>query len=102
MGRWTTAVRYYTAGAHPNDPQCGNKPWFADLVCTSGPLAQPSSGPTMPTTRMTYNIFGQTTTKTDTSSSDTRTSTVTYNGAGRPTATGFRGRLGRSDDRDDL
>jgi RHS repeat-associated protein len=50
----TTRHAYYTVGAHPTDATCGNRPAWAGLPCLRAPAGAPSSGPTMPRTRVTY------------------------------------------------
>lgn len=90
--------RYYTAGTHPQDSLCANKPQWAGLECWTGPAGQPAGSlPALPGTRTTgYDVWLQPTTTVETSSSDTagtgagatavtRTSTTRYDSAGRST-----------------
>ena len=77
----STTKTYYTAtGTGP----CVNAAW-AGALCSSGPAAQPASGPTIPTTTFQYNATFQTTTATEVSGTATRTNTSTYDPAERPT-----------------
>lgn len=82
-GALLTVTSYYTAAG---SGQCGGKPWMANLQCTRGPNAQPSSGPPVPSSAFNYNMLDLPTTKTDTSGATTRTKLVGYDTAGRITA----------------
>jgi RHS repeat-associated protein len=91
-GAGTTKTIYYTAGANDADSACGNKPAWADLTCKTEPAAQPGTSglASLPVTTYTYNVYLEQLTKTDTytaadGSTSTRTTTITYDGAGRPT-----------------
>ncbi len=76
---------YYSAGANSSDSACGNKPQWHNLLCKQGPAAQPGTTglPSLATTTHTYNRLGQSTTITDQSGSTTRTTTTSYDTAGR-------------------
>jgi RHS repeat-associated protein len=79
---------YYTAGANPLDAACGSRPEWAPRLCTQGPAAQPGTSgfPDLHTVRVTkYNIYGQAEESVDTNGSDTRTTTIAYDAAGRVT-----------------
>ena len=83
----TTRTIYYTAGANTADASCGGsdqaKAWAGE-VCRVFPAAAPSEGPSMPSTRITgYDYWLAPTTTVETSGSATRTSSVTYDAAGR-------------------
>lgn len=83
----TTRTIYYTAGANAADASCGAsdqaKAWAGE-VCRRVPAAAPSSGPSMPSTRVAgYDFWLEPTTTVETSGSATRTSEVTYDAAGR-------------------
>jgi YD repeat-containing protein len=82
-----TRTLYYTAGTHPTDSACGTKPQFANLVCKTLPAAQPGTAglPDLPVTQTSYNRYNQPTTVTEAVGSTTRTSTTTYDTAGRAT-----------------
>ncbi|MFG1880167.1 DUF4082 domain-containing protein [Sphaerisporangium sp. NPDC049003] len=81
----TTITTYYTFGAN-SVAACGNKPEWAGLVCRTAPAAQPT-GQSLPVTTTRYGYFGGTTTVTEDTGSVVRTSTSTYDGAGRVTTT---------------
>ncbi|WP_237101980.1 DNRLRE domain-containing protein [Nonomuraea sp. MG754425] len=73
---------YYTAGPHPSVPACGNRPQWAGMQCHNAPAAQPAGTP-IPAATMSHGYYGQLTTKTETSGSTTRTTTSSYDAAGR-------------------
>ncbi|CUU53959.1 RHS repeat-associated core domain-containing protein [Parafrankia irregularis] len=80
---YTSVVSYYTA---TGSGSCVNASWTG-LTCTTGPAAQPTSGNPLPVTSYTYNNLNQPLTKVDTvtsGSTTTRTTTYTYDTAGRP------------------
>ncbi|MFC3981557.1 RHS repeat-associated core domain-containing protein [Streptosporangium jomthongense] len=78
----TTAVSYYTAAAHPTVTACGNKPQWAGLTCQTAPKSQPPGTP-LPIKLITYGYYGNEVTTTQTSGAVTRTTTLTYDAAGR-------------------
>ncbi|WP_214410818.1 DNRLRE domain-containing protein [Sphaerisporangium fuscum] len=82
----TTVTLYYTAGAHPTAPECGNKPQWAGWSCRFGPAAQPAGTP-LPVHSSTYSYYGDTAVRTDTSGDVTRTVTFGHDVAGRATST---------------
>lgn len=86
-GAGTTRTVFYTAGGNSVDSACGNQPNWANLVCKVSPAAQPGTSglPALRTTQYTYNLYLQLLTKTETSGSVTRTTSTTYDAAGRPT-----------------
>ncbi|MGH2853966.1 MAG: RHS repeat-associated core domain-containing protein, partial [Solirubrobacteraceae bacterium] len=67
-------------------PGCGGHAEWANLPCQTQPAAQPedTSLPKLPITAITYNIWNEPEKTTSTSGSATRTTTFTYDGAGRP------------------
>jgi RHS repeat-associated protein len=79
----TTAVSYYTAGSSGSNPSCGNHPEWEGLVCTVTPAGQPTSGPSIPNTTTTYNIYDEPLTAVDSSGAVARTTTDTYDTSGR-------------------
>lgn len=84
----TTTV-YYTPASNPYYHECGGKPYWTNLPCQTRPVAQPggASGlPDLPITRYEYNTLNQITKQTDTVGATTRTTTTTYDGAGRETS----------------
>ena len=92
----TRLTRYYTVGAHPDDAACGNRAEWVNLVCATAPGGQPASGPALPTTYTTYDLFHQP--RVVTEKSDTgvtlRTTETTYDDAGRPWKTLVTGSTG--------
>jgi RHS repeat-associated protein len=79
-----TQTIYYTAAANPTYPGCGNHPEWASLPCQGQHAAQPESGlPNLPVTTYTYNVWNEPLTTTDTVGTTTRTTTITYDPAGR-------------------
>jgi YD repeat-containing protein len=93
----TTLTTYYTAAANGSVPSCGvTHPEWAGLVCRTAPAGVPNSGPAVPTTDTTYSKYGDVAGVIETSGAATRTTTISYDGAGRPggktvTATGLTG-----------
>ena len=84
-GPHTTHTIYYTATANSEYPGCGGHPEWATLPCQGQPGAQPETSglPNLPVTTYTYNLWDEPLTTTDTSGSSTRTTTITYDEAGR-------------------
>lgn len=81
----TTKTLYYSAGSS-SDPACADRPEWANLVCKVFPAAQPGTPglPDLPVTATTYTKLLQPATVTSTVGASSRTTTVTYDGAGRP------------------
>ncbi|KJE21584.1 RHS repeat-associated core domain [Frankia torreyi] len=82
---FTTVTSYFTATGSGG---CVNASWTG-LPCSTGPAAQPSSGNPLPVTTYTYNNLNQPLTKVETvtsGSTTTRTTTYTYDAAGRKTS----------------
>ncbi|WP_051810078.1 RHS repeat-associated core domain-containing protein [Actinoplanes subtropicus] len=80
----TTTTVYYTTAANSTYPACGGHPEWANLVCRTGPGGQPGSGPEVPATVTTYNLYNDPTSVTESTSSGTlRTTSYTYDNAGR-------------------
>ncbi|HWB66826.1 MAG TPA: DNRLRE domain-containing protein [Mycobacteriales bacterium] len=79
----TTNTTYYTADANASYPECGNHSEWAGLVCRTGPAAQPTSGPPVLTTEITYDLYDQPLVTTESTGSVTRTTTVGYDDAER-------------------
>lgn len=83
----TTRTIYYTASVNAADASCGAsdqaKAWAGEL-CRIYPTAAPSSGPALPSTKVTgYDYWLAPTTTLETSGAATRTSEVKYDVAGR-------------------
>ena len=85
----TTVTTYYSGGLSGN---CVSNT-FAGMPCTRGPAAQPT-GTTLPTSAYTYDYYGKTVTATDSSGGNTRTTTMSYDAADRPTGTTITGGQG--------
>ncbi|MGW0882103.1 DNRLRE domain-containing protein [Streptomyces sp. NPDC002671] len=77
---------------------CNGRPEWADLVCSVGPAADITGGGTNPTqlpTKTTeYDRWGNVAKVTETAGGQTRTSTLTYDAAGRVTRSSITGGLG--------
>lgn len=83
----TRTVVYYRAGTGSGADECDNKPEWAGLQCRVGPLSQAEADPELPDTVTTYDMYGQTvTTVEQNSSGPVRTTTSTYDKAGRVAA----------------
>jgi RHS repeat-associated protein len=90
-----TVTTYYSA---TGTGTCNGKPEWADLVCSTGPAGAITNGganPTqLPTKTIQYDRWGNTAKTTETANSVTRTTTNTYDGAGRLTTTAVSGGVG--------
>jgi RHS repeat-associated protein len=95
-GTHATQTIYYTAAANSGVPTCGEHAEFESLVCETRPAEQPETGgvPNLPVATVTYNIWGEPLTATDTVGTTTRTSTNTYDSAGRPLTTAVASSVG--------
>ena len=82
----TRVTTYYTTAANTTFSACGGHPEWAGMVCRTGPAAQPA-GATIPATMTTYNRYDEPLIVTDTSGSTIRTTTNSYDAAGRLTST---------------
>ncbi|MGY4976162.1 RHS repeat-associated core domain-containing protein [Streptomyces sp. 900105755] len=89
-GAGTIKTIYYTAGSNSIDSSCGNQPAWSNLVCKTKPVAQPGTTglASLPVTQYAYNTYLEPLTKTETytaadGSTATRTTTLTYDSAGR-------------------
>ncbi|WP_249125997.1 DNRLRE domain-containing protein [Streptomyces sp. A2-16] len=91
----TTVTTYYSA---TGSGTCNGRPEWADLVCTTGPAGSITGGGTNPTQRptktYTYDRWGNTATTTDSANGVTRTTTTTYDAAGRVTNSSVSGGVG--------
>ncbi|MGN6334034.1 MAG: DNRLRE domain-containing protein, partial [Motilibacteraceae bacterium] len=82
----TTLTTYYAHGAAG---VCGQHDEWIGLPCTSGPAAQPASGPPLPTTTVTgYSMLLAPTSTTETAPGGDvlRTTSTGFDAAGRPTS----------------
>ncbi|MFD0733095.1 DNRLRE domain-containing protein [Planotetraspora mira] len=79
----TTVTTYWSAnGTGP----CADRPEWADLICSTGPAAAITGGPgpsELPGKTVEYDRWGNPSTTTETANGVTRTSTTTYDDAGR-------------------
>lgn len=77
---------------------CNGHPEWADLVCSVGPAGAITGGGTnptqLPTSTTEYDRWGNTAKITDTANSNTRTTTTTYDGAGRVITVAVTGGIG--------
>ena len=91
----TTDTVYYTTAANGVNPECGGHPEWANLVCRVQPGGQAASGPEIPATETTYDVYGKPKVVTESTSAGTlRTTTVTYDGEGRPLTSAVVGAAG--------
>ncbi|GAB3060473.1 hypothetical protein GCM10027186_10090 [Micromonospora schwarzwaldensis] len=80
----TRVTVYYRAAANATYPECGNRPEWDGLVCRTQTGGQPESGPELPVTAVTYDMFGQPRRQTvKTGSGELRRTDLTYDAAGR-------------------
>lgn len=80
----TRKTTYYRASTGSGYTECDNRAEWANLVCRVDAGGQPANGATIPATVTTYDIYNQPRTITEKSSSATlRTTTITFDGAGR-------------------
>ncbi|HEX5556387.1 MAG TPA: DNRLRE domain-containing protein [Gaiellales bacterium] len=83
---------YYRAGTGSGVGTCDSTPQNAGMVCQTAPAAQPTGGlPSIPTTTYTYDMYGDTLVRTDTSNTTTRIWTHSYDNAGRLHTTAVSG-----------
>ncbi|MGW0828051.1 DNRLRE domain-containing protein [Streptomyces sp. NPDC002845] len=79
---------------------CQGRPEWADLVCSVGPAGDITGGGSnpaqLPTTTYEYDSWGNTTKTADTANGVTRTTTTTYDSAGRPTTVTVTGGTGQT------
>jgi RHS repeat-associated protein len=75
---------YYSAAANASDPQCGHRAEWADMVCRNEPAGSASAAPLRATTR-TYDYYQhpRTVVESTTGGRHLRTSTISYDTAGR-------------------
>jgi YD repeat-containing protein len=78
---------------------CKGRPEWADQVCWTGPAGAITGGGSnpanLPDTTTEYNYWGQSTEVVDTANDKSRTTTTTYDAAGRPEKTATTGALGQ-------
>ncbi len=80
-----TQTIYYTPKTEATVPACQNHPEWAGLPCQTQPAGQPETSglPNLPVTDITYNMWDQAETITETFGSTTRTRKNTFDTAGR-------------------
>ena len=83
----STQTLYYAPGAH-SDGTCANRPEWVGLPCKTKPAAQPGTAglPDLPVETATYNRLNEPVTQTEVVGSTTRTTTTSYDAAGRGTS----------------
>ncbi|WP_256223762.1 DNRLRE domain-containing protein [Streptomyces sp. ok210] len=91
----TMITTYYSAtGSGP----CGGRPEWADLICSTAPAADITGGGTNPTQLPSktseYDWWGHTAKVVETANGVTRTTTTTFDSAGRPTTVAVTGGVG--------
>lgn len=80
----TRKTIYYRATSGSGYAECDLHPEWANLPCRQQPGGQPATGPELPVVVTTYDLYNQERTATEkTSAGVLRTSTNTYDGAGR-------------------
>jgi RHS repeat-associated protein len=91
-----TQTIYYTTAANSKYPGCGEHAEWANLPCQTQPAKQPETSglPNLPVTTVTYNIWDEPATTTQTVGSTTRTTTDTYDTAGRMKSTAISSTVG--------
>ena len=78
----------YVTGVNATHPECGNHPEWDGMVCRVQTGGQPESGPELPVTATTYDLYGQLRVQTEkTGSGVLRTTEVHYDAAGRVSET---------------
>ncbi|WP_169982172.1 DNRLRE domain-containing protein [Microbispora sp. H10836] len=77
----TAITTYYKAGSNTVSA-CGNKPQWAGRVCRTSPIAQPT-GTALPIKTTTYDYYGQAAQIAEDNGSAVRTTTLTFDNAGR-------------------
>ncbi|MFE0645603.1 DNRLRE domain-containing protein [Streptomyces sp. NPDC058877] len=79
---------------------CQGRPEWADLVCSTGPAGAITGGGSnpsqLPTSTTEYNWWGGPAKVTETANGVTRTTTATFDNAGRPTAVAVTGGIGQA------
>ncbi len=95
-GAHDTETIYYTAKEEASVTTCRNHPQWAGLPCQSTPAAQPGTSglPELPVKTVTYNIWDEPETSTETVGTTKRTTTDTYDEAGRLKTTTINSTVG--------
>jgi RHS repeat-associated protein len=102
----STKLVYYSALPNAATPECGSRPEWLGLPCKRGPGAQPTTAglPMLPEQTITYNYLRQPLVSTESvvaasGSTKTRTSTKTYDEAGRVISEEMTGSIGTTLDK---
>jgi RHS repeat-associated protein len=91
----TRKTIYYRAGTGSGNSACDDHAEWVQLPCLTAPGAQPAGGNEIPTILTTYDIYGQPRTVVEKNSAATlRTTTVSYDGAGRRSDTTISSSVG--------
>jgi RHS repeat-associated protein len=88
---------YYAAAANSSYPECGEHAELAGVLCQRRPAAQPGTAglPELPVSSYSkYNVWDEPETVKETVGSTPRTTTVTYDGAGRELTSGTSSTVG--------
>jgi RHS repeat-associated protein len=91
----TRTTVYYRSGTGSGYTECDSRPEWAGLTCRVQPGGQAASGPELPVTVTTYDIYSKPRVVTEKTSTGTkRTMTITYDGAGRTSTVSITGAAG--------
>ncbi|WWR55118.1 RHS repeat-associated core domain-containing protein [Streptomyces sp. SCSIO 30461] len=94
------ATRVTTYWSATGTGACQGRPEWADQVCSAGPAGAITGGGSnpaqLPTSTTEYNWWGAPAKVSDTANSVTRTTTITYDNAGRPTKVAVTGGIGQA------
>ncbi|MCP9986074.1 sugar-binding protein [Streptomyces sudanensis] len=94
------ATRVTTYWSATGTGTCQGRPEWADLVCSTGPAGAITGGGSnpaqLPTTTTEYDWFGSPAKVTETANGVTRTTTTTYDNAGRVVKTAMTGGIGQA------
>ncbi|WP_432058921.1 RHS repeat-associated core domain-containing protein, partial [Streptomyces sp. bgisy022] len=94
------ATRVTTYWSATGTGTCRGRPEWADLVCSTGPAGAITGGGTnpaqMPTTMTEYSWWGEPARVSETANGSTRTTTTTYDNAGRPTKVAITDGVGQA------
>lgn len=92
----STETIYYSTAKNTTVPACGEHPEWANLPCQTQPAKQPETSglPNLPVTLVTYNVWDEPEKTTETVGSTTRTTTATYDVAGRVKTTATTSSVG--------
>jgi RHS repeat-associated protein len=95
-GAHDTKTIYYSTSANSEYKECGEHPAFANLPCETTPAVQPGTVglPELPVKTVTYNIWGQPETITEAVGATKRTTTNSYDEAGRLKTTAISSTVG--------